>query len=74
MGKFKVGDFAPEELAIVSQVHGDFLPITGEKPSRELVKVTEKIIREFPTTTFINIHNDETPQSGLHSDCPPKEA
>ena len=40
-GKFKAGD--SEQLATVAQVHGDFLPITGKKPSVELAKVTEEM-------------------------------
>ncbi|CAA7411114.1 unnamed protein product [Spirodela intermedia] len=42
-GKFKAGDSAPEELATVSQVHGEFLPVEGGKPSVELVKVTDEM-------------------------------
>ena len=34
-GKFKAGNSAPKELAIVSQVHIDLLPIIGEQPSRD---------------------------------------
>lgn len=40
---FQAGDSAPKELAAVSQVHGEFLPIEGGKPSVELVKVTDEM-------------------------------
>uniref|UniRef100_A0A2N9G089 60S ribosomal protein L13 n=1 Tax=Fagus sylvatica TaxID=28930 RepID=A0A2N9G089_FAGSY len=41
--KFKAGDSAPEELASATQVQGPYLPIAREKPSVELVKVTEEM-------------------------------
>ena len=37
----KAGDSAPEELATATQVQGPYMPITLEKPTVELVKVTE---------------------------------
>ncbi|KAJ6750066.1 hypothetical protein OIU85_000673 [Salix viminalis] len=37
------GDSAPEELATATQVQGCFMPIALEKPSVELVKVTEEM-------------------------------
>ncbi|XP_042015131.1 60S ribosomal protein L13-1-like [Salvia splendens] len=39
--KVKAGDSSPEELATATQVTGPFLPIVSEKPTIELVKVTE---------------------------------
>ncbi|EYU19728.1 hypothetical protein ABFS82_06G093600 [Erythranthe guttata] len=42
-GKFKAGDSTPEELATATQVSGPILPIVHEKPSVELVKVTEEL-------------------------------
>ncbi|XP_008234598.1 PREDICTED: 60S ribosomal protein L13-3-like [Prunus mume] len=42
-GKFKAGDSAPEELANATQLQGSYLPIAREKPSVELVKVTEDL-------------------------------
>ncbi|XP_038907267.1 60S ribosomal protein L13-3-like [Benincasa hispida] len=39
--KFKAGDSTPEELATATQVQGSYMPIGLEKPSVELVKVTE---------------------------------
>ncbi|GMH29533.1 hypothetical protein Nepgr_031376 [Nepenthes gracilis] len=39
--KFKAGDSAPEELATATQIHGPYMPIALEKPTVELVKVTE---------------------------------
>ncbi|KAJ6756020.1 60S RIBOSOMAL PROTEIN L13 [Salix purpurea] len=41
--KLKAGDSAPEELATATQVQGCFMPIALEKPSVELVKVTEEM-------------------------------
>uniref|UniRef100_A0A1D1YWJ6 60S ribosomal protein L13 n=1 Tax=Anthurium amnicola TaxID=1678845 RepID=A0A1D1YWJ6_9ARAE len=41
--KFKAGDSAPEDLAAVSQVQGEFMPIVREKPSVDLVKVTDEM-------------------------------
>ncbi|KAI9125039.1 hypothetical protein QN277_014383 [Acacia crassicarpa] len=41
--KFKAGDSAAEELANATQVQGQFLPIVREKPSVELVKVTDEM-------------------------------
>ncbi|RWR84652.1 Ribosomal protein L13e [Cinnamomum micranthum f. kanehirae] len=42
-GKFKNGDSSAEELASATQVHGDYMPITREKPVVELVKVTDEM-------------------------------
>ncbi|KAL1547335.1 60S ribosomal protein L13B [Salvia divinorum] len=39
--KTKAGDSSPEELATATQVTGPFLPVAREKPTVELVKVTE---------------------------------
>lgn len=39
----QAGDSTAEELANATQVQGTFLPITGEKPTVELVKVTEEM-------------------------------
>ncbi|KAJ4836083.1 60S ribosomal protein L13B [Turnera subulata] len=41
--KFKAGDSAPEELATATQVQGQYMPIVSDKPSVELVKVTEEM-------------------------------
>jgi len=41
--KLKAGDSSPEELATATQVQGKYLPITKEKPSLELVKVTDEM-------------------------------
>ncbi|KAI4357570.1 hypothetical protein L6164_001509 [Bauhinia variegata] len=41
--KVKAGDSAPEELASATQVQGPYMPIVREKPSVELVKVTEEM-------------------------------
>jgi len=42
-GKFKAGDSTQEELATATQVQGSYMPIEGEKPLVELVKVTEEM-------------------------------
>ncbi|KAK9209081.1 hypothetical protein WN944_001444 [Citrus x changshan-huyou] len=39
--KFKAGDSAPEELATATQVQGPYMSITLEKPTVDLVKVTQ---------------------------------
>lgn len=39
----QAGDSAPEELATATQVQGQYMPIVREKPSVELVKVTEEM-------------------------------
>ncbi|KAH6756316.1 breast basic conserved 1 [Perilla frutescens var. hirtella] len=39
--KVKAGDSTPEELATATQVTGPYLPIVREKPTVELVKVTQ---------------------------------
>ncbi|KAH7572645.1 hypothetical protein ACOSP7_015843 [Xanthoceras sorbifolium] len=41
--KFKAGDSAPEELATATQIQGPFMPITLEKPTVELVKITQEM-------------------------------
>ncbi|KAK0599826.1 hypothetical protein LWI29_008988 [Acer saccharum] len=41
--KSKAGDSAPEELATATQVQGHYMPITLEKPTVELVKVTPEM-------------------------------
>ncbi|XP_022969755.1 60S ribosomal protein L13-3-like [Cucurbita maxima] len=41
--KFKAGDSTPEELATATQVQGPYMSIGLEKPSVELVKITEDL-------------------------------
>ncbi|KAK6148156.1 hypothetical protein DH2020_019068 [Rehmannia glutinosa] len=41
--KFKAGDSTPEELATATQVAGPYFPIVREKPTVELVKVTDEL-------------------------------
>ncbi|XP_047958251.1 60S ribosomal protein L13-1 [Salvia hispanica] len=41
--KFKAGDSTPEELATATQVAGSYMPIISEKPTMDLVKVTEEM-------------------------------
>ncbi|KAG9442301.1 hypothetical protein H6P81_018155 [Aristolochia fimbriata] len=42
-GKFKNGDSSREELASATQVQGEYLPITAEKPKVELVSITNEM-------------------------------
>uniref|UniRef100_A0A1D1YGU7 60S ribosomal protein L13 n=1 Tax=Anthurium amnicola TaxID=1678845 RepID=A0A1D1YGU7_9ARAE len=42
-GKFKHGDSSAEELASATQVQGEYMAIRREKPSVNLVKVTEQM-------------------------------
>jgi len=42
-GKFKSGDSAAEELSSSTQVQGEYMPITKEKPVVNLVKVTDEM-------------------------------
>ena len=39
----QAGDSAPEELATATQVQGPYMPIAREKPTVELVKVTDEM-------------------------------
>lgn len=39
----QAGDSAPEELATATQIQGPYMPIVREKPSVELVKITEEM-------------------------------
>ncbi|KAL3500114.1 hypothetical protein ACH5RR_039207 [Cinchona calisaya] len=41
--KIKAGDSSPEELATATQVQGAYLPISREKHTMELVKVTQEM-------------------------------
>ncbi|KAG6429424.1 hypothetical protein SASPL_107475 [Salvia splendens] len=41
--ELKTGDSTPEELATATQVAGDYMPIVSEKPTMDLVKVTEEM-------------------------------
>ncbi|MBA0553449.1 hypothetical protein Golob_012631, partial [Gossypium lobatum] len=41
--KSKAGDSTAEELATATQMQGPYMPISREKPSVELVKVTEEM-------------------------------
>ncbi|XP_057774109.1 60S ribosomal protein L13-1-like isoform X1 [Salvia miltiorrhiza] len=40
---FQAGDSTPEELATATQVAGPYMPIVREKPTMDLVKVTEEM-------------------------------
>ena len=39
----QAGDSAPEELATATQVQGPYMPVVREKPTVELVKVTDEM-------------------------------
>ncbi|KAK6926133.1 Ribosomal protein L13e [Dillenia turbinata] len=41
--KLKAGDSVPEVLATATQVQGSYMPIEREKPTAELVKVTDEM-------------------------------
>ena len=41
--QFKAGDSPAEELANATQLHAPYLPIAREKPTVELVKVTDEL-------------------------------
>ncbi|KAM0949674.1 putative ribosomal protein L13e [Dioscorea sansibarensis] len=41
--KIKSGDSTPEELATATQIQGEYMPITREKPSVELIKMTDEM-------------------------------
>ncbi|ERN09489.1 hypothetical protein AMTRI_Chr09g12990 [Amborella trichopoda] len=41
--KFKGGDSSAEELATATQVNGEFMPITHEKPTVEMVRITDEM-------------------------------
>ncbi|KAI0529046.1 hypothetical protein KFK09_001591 [Dendrobium nobile] len=41
--KFKAGDSTPEELATATQVKGDYMPFVLDKPSVEMVEVTDEM-------------------------------
>ncbi|KAM7513906.1 hypothetical protein LguiA_003489 [Lonicera macranthoides] len=41
--KFKAGDSTPEELATATQVQGAYMPIEVEKPSVDIIKVTDEM-------------------------------
>ena len=43
MQTLQAGDSVPEELATATQVQGAYMPIGVEKPSVELVKVTDEM-------------------------------
>nr|ABR18061.1 unknown [Picea sitchensis] len=42
-GKLKAGDSSQEELATATQVQGTYMPISQEKPSVDIIKVTDEM-------------------------------
>ncbi|XP_041021872.1 60S ribosomal protein L13-1 [Juglans microcarpa x Juglans regia] len=61
--KFKAGDSAPEELATATQVQGSYMPIVREKPSVELVKITEEM-KSFKAYDKLRIERTNTRHVG----------
>ena len=39
----QAGDSSPEELSTATQVQGTYMPISQEKPSFEIIKVTDEM-------------------------------
>ncbi|KAG2692263.1 hypothetical protein I3843_08G044300 [Carya illinoinensis] len=61
--KVKAGDSAPEELATATQVQGSYMPIVREKPSVELVKITEEM-KSFKAYDKLRIERTNTRHVG----------
>ncbi|URD76410.1 60S ribosomal protein L13 [Musa troglodytarum] len=57
------GDSAPEELATTTQVQGQYMPIVREKPSIELVKVTDEM-RSFKAYAKLRVERMNQRQVG----------
>ncbi|KAG2699151.1 hypothetical protein I3843_07G178600 [Carya illinoinensis] len=62
--KSKAGDSAPEELATATQVQGPYLPIVRERPSVELVKITEEM-KSFRAYDKLRIERTNTRHVGV---------
>ncbi|CAL5364699.1 unnamed protein product [Camellia sinensis] len=62
--KFKAGDSAPEELATATQVQGPYMPIVREKPTVELVKVTDEM-KSFKAYAKLRIERTNTRYVGV---------
>nr|AIZ68174.1 60S ribosomal protein L13-1-like protein [Albuca bracteata] len=63
-GKFKAGDSPPEELANATQVHGEYMPIQQEKPSVNLVKVTDEM-KAFRAYAKLRVERMNARQIGI---------
>ncbi|XP_044497973.1 60S ribosomal protein L13-1-like [Mangifera indica] len=61
--KVKAGDSAPEELATATQVQGPYMPITLEKPTVELVKVSQEM-RSFKAYNKLCVERMNTCHAG----------
>ncbi|GMP70832.1 hypothetical protein CsSME_00029510 [Camellia sinensis var. sinensis] len=61
--KFKAGDSAPEELATATQVQGSYMPIVREKPTVELVKVTDEM-KSFKAYAKLRVERTNTRHVG----------
>ena len=59
----QAGDSAPEELATATQVQGQYMPIVHEKPSIELVKVTDEM-RSFKAYAKLRVERMNRCQVG----------
>ncbi|KAF5456191.1 hypothetical protein F2P56_025698 [Juglans regia] len=62
--KSKAGDSTPEELATATQVQGPYLPIVRERPSVELVKITEEM-KSFKAYDKLRIERTNTRHVGV---------
>jgi len=65
-GKFKAGDSTQEELATATQVQGSYMPIEPEKPSVELVKVTEEM-KAFRAYAKLRVERMNARQIGVRT-------
>ncbi|THU71726.1 hypothetical protein C4D60_Mb04t04520 [Musa balbisiana] len=58
------GDSAPEELATATQVQGQYMPIVREKPTVELVKVTDEM-KSFKAYAKLRVERMNERQVGV---------
>lgn len=61
---FQAGDSAPEELATATQVQGQYMPIVHDKPSVELVKVTDEM-KSFKAYAKLRVERMNQRQVGV---------
>ncbi|CAL9160362.1 unnamed protein product [Musa hybrid cultivar] len=60
----QAGDSAPEELATATQVQGQYMPIMREKPTVELVKVTDEM-KSFKAYAKLRVERMNERQVGV---------
>ncbi|GJX50991.1 six-bladed beta-propeller, TolB-like protein [Tanacetum coccineum] len=68
-GLVKAGDSTPEELATATQVQGPVLPILREKPTTELVKVTEEMKSFNALLRFVSMRTNQRHQGASLRGC-----